>query len=223
MKIQDVFDHLSYGEFSQLSIGGGKAGEIDESNYARVVSHIQLGLTALYKRFNLKESRISFPLVDGAETYSIDTSDLLRIERVITDTGSEVSINDHGDEWGVFTPALSVIRLAPKLAAQGIDTPDCLKTANLIVAYRANHPKIIGSSGVLIAETKTIELPPSHLEALLYFVASRVNNPIGMTNEFHSGNTWFSKYETECRRLESDGFMVQETEGTSKLRSRGFV
>lgn len=223
MKIQEVFDLLAQGEFSQLSIGGAEPGVINEASHARVVGHISLGLTALYRRFNLKENGVGFDIEPGAETYKLDVPDLLKVERVVADSGHELTINDFGDSYTCFTPALNTLRLSPKLQAQGPDTPEHLKTKSLMVYYRANHPKIIGSSGFLIAETKQIELPPSHLQALLYYVASRVHNPVGMVNEFHAGNTWYAKYEAECRGLENDGYKIQEFPCDTRFRDRGWV
>jgi hypothetical protein len=223
MKIQEVFDHLSYGEFSQLNLGGAGQGVIDESNYSKVAGYIQLGLTALYRRFNLKEKRISFALNSQSDTYLLESPDLLKVERVIVESGEELPINDFSVEYGCFTPAMGTIRFTPLFIAQGEDTPLGLKTSTVTVAYRANHPKLIGNHTDLIPEITKIELPPSHLEALLYFVASRAYNPIGMSNEFHAGNTWYAKYEAECRNLENSGYRVQESERDTRFHDRGWV
>jgi hypothetical protein len=223
MKIQEVFDHLSYGEFSQLNLGGAGQGVIDEANYSRVINHIQLGLTALYKRFNLKERRTTFELLKDSDTYTLDSDDLLKVERVIVESGVELSMNDFAADYGCFTPSLNTLRFSPLFLAQGPDTPEALKSSTVTVAYRANHPKIIGTSCAVIPEISTIELPPSHLEALLYFVASRAHNPIGMSNEFHAGNTWYAKYEAECRALENSGYRVQESERDLRFHDRGWV
>lgn len=48
MNLQEVFDQLSVGELSMLSVGGNDQGVIDESNWDKVLPHINLGLTALY-------------------------------------------------------------------------------------------------------------------------------------------------------------------------------
>jgi len=40
MKLQEVFEHLSSGEFSQLSIGGEDMGVINEANGERVARFI---------------------------------------------------------------------------------------------------------------------------------------------------------------------------------------
>ena len=68
-----------------------------------------------------------------------------------------------------------------------------------------------------------MELPDAYLEALLYFVASRINNPIGMTNEFHAGNSYAAKYEQECARLEMLNLEVDQGYQNTRLRAGGWV
>lgn len=223
MKLKDIFDHLTSGEFSQLSIGGEAAGVINTNNQIRVAGHIQLGLTALYRRFNLKERRLSFAIRNDADNYQLEVDDLLRVERVLTDSDYELNLNDHGDAYGCFTPTLNSLRLAPAMVLQGPDTPEPLRTVNLTVVYRANHPKIVASDGMLDATTKTVELPPSHLDALLFYVASRVNSHIGANGESTSGSVWLARYEAECKRLEHDGFVVQAAEYDTRFSDRGWV
>ena len=42
MNLQEIFDQLTYGELSQLSIGGGEVGVISVANYPRVPdSHLE--------------------------------------------------------------------------------------------------------------------------------------------------------------------------------------
>jgi hypothetical protein len=57
----------------------------------------------------------------------------------------------------------------------------------------------------------------------LYFVASRVHNPIGMTNEFHAGNSYAAKYEQACMLLDMKNLQVDQGSENTKLRDRGFV
>ena len=59
--------------------------------------------------------------------------------------------------------------------------------------------------GILNPEITKVELPSSHLQALLYFVASRTYNPIGMTNELNAGNNWYANCEAACQELEVQG------------------
>ncbi len=66
-------------------------------------------------------------------------------------------------------------------------------------------------------------MPYSHLEPLLYYVASRINNPIGMANEFHAGNSYAAKYEKSCQELEMVNLRVDQGSQNTKLRQKGFV
>lgn len=223
MKLQEIFDQLSYGEFSQLSIGGADTGVINEGNYARVLGHLNLGLTALFKRFKLKERRLTMPLQANADVYQLNFDDILKIEKILTSDDVELSLNEEGNPYSCFTPTLTSIRVPQSIREQGTDLPDELLTTSLTVVYRANHPKLVMTLGVLTPQTKDIELPSSHLQALLYFVASRANNPVGMVNEFNAGNTWYKKYELECQRLEQENLQVDQAAGNYRLERNGWV
>lgn len=256
MKLQDVFDQLSYGELSQISIGGGKPGIIEEATWPRVLAHVQLGLTALYKRFILKEGRVKIALVNDLETYRMHSDysihslrrpleahylmdsltarfsdDILKIERVLTDyryddregRRHEVGLNNLADEYSVFTPNLTTLKVPLDIVGHGWDLPLALKTDNLEVVYRANHPKIVIPIGYFEPTRTDIELPESHLMALCYFIASRVHNPIGMTNEFHAGNSYAAKYEAECAELENEGLEINTGSQSTRLRRGGWA
>ena len=223
MKLQDIFDQLSAGEFSQLSIGGADAGVIDDTNYLKVLGHVNLGLTALFTRFTLKEGRIYVPLVDNTETYVLIPADILKITNVETDAGFEMPLNQKSDMYSCFTPSLATLRFPEIVVEQGGDLPDLLKTEGFTVVYRANHPKLALEMGVLDPLTVEVELPSSHLLPLLYFVASRVHNPIGMNNEFHAGNSYYKKYEAACQELEMRGIQVDQGDQNTRLERGGWV
>lgn len=223
MKLQEILDQLSGGEFSQISIGGQEAGVINEANYLRVLGHINLGLTALYTRFNLKERRLTFPLQSDADIYRLDVEDILKIEKILTDDDFELSLNRDGDPYSVATPSLNMVRVPKLILMQGADLPDDLKTENLTIVYRANHPKLKAPFGILFPEAKEVELPGTHLTPLLYFVASRVHNPVGMVNEFNAGNNWYAKYEHCCKQLEDQGLQVDRDVHNTRLQRGGWV
>lgn len=224
MKLQEIFDQLTYGELSQLSIGGGEAGVISETNHARVLAHINLGLTALYKRFNLKEKRLVIPLQWNADTYQLNVDDILKIEKIMTDSEFELGLNQDSDPFSCFTPTLNTVRVPKVIMAQGADLPDEYKTVGFTVVYRANHPKLVIKFGTLRPESTNVELPGSHLQALLYYVASRAHNPIVTTNnEFNAGNNYYAKYEAACQELEFQGLQVERGINNFKLHWSGWV
>lgn len=223
MTLSEIFSQLAYGELSQLALGRNSEGELDENNYPVLVSHINLGLSALYKRFNLKEGRLTFPLTQEGNVYKLGVTDLNKIEQVITAEGTSLKLNDETDPYSCFTPSMDTIRVPQKIVDKDPDVPEKYRTSELLVVYRANHPKITLVNGFINPDTTELELPYTHLEALLYFVASRVNNPIGMVNEFNAGNNWAAKYEMECQKLEAYNLEIDKGTSSTRLRNNGWV
>lgn len=246
MTLKDIFDLLSSGELSQISIGGADAGTIDEVNYKRVIGHINLGLSALYKRFRLKEGSLTVQLMPGVTQYELHSKnaesnltapgikfildaaspfkdDIFKVEGVNTDLDYEIPLNDGGVRYSIKTPKTNTLSVPSQIVEQDACLPEVLKTGSLTVAYRAAHPKIDGGWIGSQPESIELELPTAYTEALLYFVASRINNPIGMTNEFHAGNSYAAKFEQECARLEMVNLQIDQGQTNSRLRAGGWA
>jgi hypothetical protein len=223
MKLAEIFSALAYGELSQQALGVNIEGELTESNYPTLVSHINLGLSSLYKRFNLKEGRVNIPLLPEESLYSMGVDDIHKIERILTKEGTEIGLNDDSDPYSCYTPTMGTLRVNQYLLDKPADMPDKYKTDELVVIYRANHPKLTLVGGFINPDKTDVELPYSYLEALLYFVASRVHNPIGMANEFHAGNSWAAKYEAECQRLEMLNIEVDHSTRSTRFERTGWV
>lgn len=220
MKLAEIFTYLSSGELSQLAMGQQTYGETSEKNFGYLITSINLGLTALHKRFLLKKSHIKFALSTEGTVYDLKRADILKIEQVLTEEGQELGVNDSNLPYSCTTPQLGVLSVPEVIVNKGPDLPEAYITDVLRVVYRADHARIPLE---VDPETYEVGLPYSHLEALLYFVASRVHNPIGMTNEFHAGNSWAAKYEQECSRLEQQGIQIDNGESNSRLSAGGWV
>ena len=249
MTLQEIFDQLTHGELSQISIGGAEQGKIDKKNYAAIINHINLALSTIYKRFSLKQGRVLLGLVPGKTRYEIHNkfaqsnvdseelvkylrdsqdpyrNDLLKIERVLTEDGHDLVLNDETTPYALLTPNYKTLLVPLDIVERKQGLPDELKTGVLDLVYRANHHKLILKDewGVDYFDELEVELPDAYLEALLYFVASRINNPIGMTNEFHAGNSYSAKYEQECARLEMLNLEVDQGYQNTRLRAGGWV
>ena len=223
MKLSEVFNQLAYGELAQLKITELVNGVVGAESYPALIAHVNMGLNALFKRFNLKEGRVNIPLVPGTLTYSVNTPDVFKIERVYTKEGWELGLNDEADYYSCFTPSTNMLRVSADVVAQSTDIPLELKTTELEVVYRANHPLIVLQDGTLNPDLVEVELPYGHLEALLYFIASRVNNPIGMGVEFNAGNNWAAKYEQECQKLEVFNLRIDKVSTNTRLIQNGWV
>lgn len=214
MKLKEIFDQLSYGELSQVSLGGGKSGEIIEPDFPKVAASVSLGLTSLYTRFPLKESTYVLTLVPGTTTYNLQyLKDILKIERVYDAAGNELSLNVRDDPYSARTIGLKTLVL-----------PSTLTGSTVKVVYRANH-RVLTEDDWQEPENCEIEIEPAFLQALLYFVASRVMNPTGFSggNGFHEGNNYRTLFENECAMLEQMNVRVDEIGVNTRFKNAGWV
>jgi len=236
MNLQDIFDQLSYGELSQLFVGTGENGEIPVDRRRKIGASISLGLTDLYKRFLLKEKRVRVAYDASRSTYVLHsdyaesntgglapvkyimdsdepfTDDVLQIERIYSADGTELRLNALDDPDAIRLTSTNMF-LAPAT----------LETEYLEVVYRANHPALDPVDVETYPTNVDIELPITHLEPLLLYVASRVHTPVGMNNEFHDGNNYAAKYEVACSRLEQLNMRVDTVGHNTRFESNGWV
>lgn len=258
MVLQELFDSLTHGELSQVYVGGAESedGQIREEDRARIINCLQLGLTALYKRFHIREGRVRVmmipnqsiyildkhflidrtdpnavvtPLPSGAISYLDDSEwpfsdNPLKIDEVYDDLGDPLRINDRYSPDSIRTPNVNTISVPQIIRERGYSAKECDRPQQFLdVVYRANHPKIDVIEACAAPMAYDIELPEAYVEALLYFVASRVMNPVGMSGEFHSGNNWASKYEYACQRLENENLDIDDFGEEDKFSQAGFV
>lgn len=247
MNLKEIFDQLTYGELSQISIGGGAAGQIRPEDYAKLVAHTNLGLTALYKRFNLKVGRFTVELQPGLLNYQLNSAycksnarskqvlkyiddtampfkdTLLKVEYVFAETGFEFSVNNPVDLLSMNTPSQRVLTVPADIVAKLDTLPDELKTNTLEVVFRANHPKILTDEGEIEPEETELELPETHVDALLYYIASRVHTPAGIGGEDNTGNIYYQKYEMVCQELENQNLQIDKGAQYNRIEKNGWV
>lgn len=213
MYLSEVINSLSNSEFSQLALGGKSFEDLSEVQLTQYTDHVNMGLMALYKRFNLKQGELEINVTENVRVYPITDRSFLKVEEVFDDMGVELVLNDESNTDSVLTPNTRTIKL-----------PLTLVTTKVKLVGRAAHPKLDPEDVLgLGADVIELELPDAYLWALSLFVASRVHNPIGMGQEFNSGNTYYQKYEMECQRLENEGLAVDRVPSNNRLARGGWV
>ena len=244
MKLQEVFDQLKGSELSQLSIGGQDQGVINEKNQFIVVNAINLGLSNLHTRFNLKEGSLKLLLIPGKYQYFLKSAyvldnpesnekvryiegsfadDLAKVEGVFTESNYELELNTRR-KYSCATPNTLCITVPAPIVDQDIDIPSYLQTDALNIVYRANHPKIGPDEfGDFDLDEIEVDLPYPYLEPLLYFVASRVHHPVGLAGDTQMGASYFAKYEQACQRLQMSNVAVDQGAGNDRLIRNGWV
>lgn len=235
MTLEDIYNQLAYGELRLLSIGGGNIDSPQEGfpveSFIKMFPTIQLGLTELYKQFSLKEGTITVPLSENKVTYVLRrgmdapvtfSENLLKVERIYgryRQKKYEIPLNRLGCKEAIRTTSYDTLLIPDNVA----DAPWLKETTELTVTYRADHPKIRAAVASSAPLAVNIELPVTHLQALLYFIASRMHNPVGMTNEFHDGNNYAAKYENELMKLQMMNYEIDDDAVNDRILAHGWV
>jgi len=119
MLLDDVFSQLTFGELSQLYVSGRDEIGIQPCDYEKIIPHINMGLTELHKRFDIKKNTVIVDQSFGLEKYPLhskfavsnvsspepnkyilDTAglpfqdDILHIERIKDSFGNDLTINN---------------------------------------------------------------------------------------------------------------------------------
>lgn len=236
MTLLDILKDLTYGELSGLAIGNLLPGEDenqpDPHEYEQVVSHINLALKEIYKRFFLRSVEIDVQQYDQIVTYKLhsdfavtnvastepikyilDTAeepfqdDILKIEEIYDEEGNKYAVNDVSDEDSLYTPTF-----------RSIQVPNPSSTRIMSVQYRACHPKITATIDT-DPETIEVELPNSLHIALLQYVGYRANI---RTNIEKSADFW-QQFTASCDAVDRYGLEVQGEPGDWRFDDHGWV
>ena len=235
IKLEDFFNQLAHGEFISIDLGSEGCKGISVDDYPMIAVQINLGLTELYKRFNLKMGKVAIQLYDEITDYKIHsmyaqsntdstespkwiadlganpyTDDLLKIERVYNEIGCELSLNDPSDCKTINTPEYDVIQCSYPYDEN-----------TLLVRYRA-APMPIPTKG-LNPENVYVPIPPSLTEALLWYVAGRVMTNLNLAGDIGEGNNYTMKFEQSVQRVQQLGLINTDKATNLKPELRSWV
>jgi hypothetical protein len=172
---------------------------------AAVLVYLNEAILELHKRFNLWQdgaivthaTDVTLYKLDGIDVnVSIDLSDkqLLLITDVIDYEGSEISINDEDDQYGAVTPKYNQLEFPSDGLAVGEDFG---------VIFRAGPLS-------MVADTETIDLPPTLFEAMYFYVGFRAHVSQKGNKELEN-QTHFARFIDACNRVEAQGLIVAES------------
>lgn len=115
------------------------------------------------------------------------------------------------------TPAYNVLRLQGHLPEQWVK-----------VEYKATPKRLrkIDDDGLYDPEDISIDLPYTYLNALIYYIASRLTNANmqGVQQGFHEGNNYYQKFLASCAALVDRGQDVENINSSSiRFDRSGFI
>lgn len=211
MRLETLFQNLSHGELSNLTIGGEGSGNIPEKYHARLVTHVNNGLSALYSRFPLLEKEVMIDAVDYITIYHLDskfaltneesdepiryiidtpehpfTDDVIKVLNVFDECGIPVSLNNPNDIDSIFTPSFNCLQI-----------PRPAEGNTYFVIYQARHP-VISADNL----TQLIKLPVPLQEALQVFVAHKIFSAMNGQEHILRSHELEARYEQICMKVE---------------------
>jgi len=244
MLLETILEQLEVGELAQLALTERVDGELTEANKKALVTHVNMALRALHKRFVFQQNSLDITLQPGLHKYVLDrkfaasntqstepvkyipdlddpfVDTVMQIEAVTDDMGNDVPLNSASRMNSLRTTNFNTLVL-PRKTPEYRHILDYIDT--LTVIYRPN-PKALGLLDLVYpANMVEVDLPETHLEPLLLYIASRVLNPIGMSETFHAGNNYAAKYEASCQQLLNEGFGLSVTGHGGQFSSNGWV
>lgn len=251
MTLEDIYNQLSFGELRMLFLSGAEIDDpmagMSQESFIKLLPTVELALTELYKRFNLREDNFFVDLQPDQSTYTLTmdyaqsntrsrqpvqyiddtaipfTDNLLKVERVYgtyQNQPYEIALNELDNPASIKTTDYRTL----VLPTDKDKAPWLNETNKVQVFYRANHPKISKHLAQASPMTIPIHLPPMYLEALCFYIASRLHNPLGMTpGAMHEGNNYYQRFLEAINVLKQENYEIDRDDFNSKLHERGFA
>lgn len=251
----ELLEQLQSAEFSKVSITDMDTGVIKKESYNRLISLVNAGCAALYRQFELKNSSLLLRTTKGKVRYVLESeqalsnnptgyivdtvddpflNDVMEIKAIQDLEGRELILNNYRERVTTDTQAEYTTRHLGlsffTLDYRTLRIPHGLVGTDLVVNYRCNFvpiKQLEGDPAQFDVTSITLAIPPAYLNALSFYMASRLANAQGAETIgrgiFHQGNNYQQKYEAECAALKQQGLemdIVMENDG---IRRKGFV
>ena len=231
MKLKKIEEALLASEVFTFELAGDN-GLLDPKFKQRMYTLINLALSDLHQRFHIREESVLLKanpdikryqlipensVLTKADGYILDTAenpfkgDILEVLRVKLPNQTEHTINQvtntHNFYGGVYhngkvsnTSSLISTPTSSELSFSTSPTEAIYEVIYKADSLPIDIPNATSDTEVIIHNT--------YLNAICYFVASKMYNPAGAESigrsMFHEGNNWSSKYEDECRRIKDN-------------------
>jgi hypothetical protein len=229
--------NLAYGELSNIAIGNADTGVISPDAYERVITHTQLGLTALHQRFMIRIGQVIIRNYSHIGRYYLDyryarsntestelvkyiedtaerpfQDNVLKIDQIFDEIGREYELNKSDVPDPIFTPDYNCVVMTPSV-----------ENALWTVVYRADHDQLPTTD----PDPDLIELkiPQQYLEPLQAYVAGRLMSGMGhsLFEGQAEGDRFMSRYEMLCARLEQQNMDIDDNDTHTRLEDNGWV
>lgn len=235
MELSELFNRLSLGELSNLSMSNSGSGEIQEDSKAKLTMYCNEALLRLYTRFILKENDVIVEMVEGTTFYHLlkrfaeqsynkndpeiypyikDLSrekfeeDVVKILSIYDNTGHKRPLNNDNEWDSLYTPQHNIVQ-----------NPSYRDGEVLSIHYQAKHKLLVWDD----VEEQTIYLPEVLEGALTNYIAYKVYSHMNTQESVSRAAEYLSTYSNICDEvIERDLVNSSISNSNDKFWARGF-
>ena len=234
MLLEDLYQRLSYGELSNLSLSSDGNGSILEGSQPRIVLYADEALVRLYTTFILKTKSVILTPWDHITYYHLKkrfafsqrstsnedflyiqdlddepfVEDVVKVLEVFDEMGNAVPLNDTEQPLSVFTPQAMMLQV-----------PTARKGQVLTLLYQASHPKLDVCNSHSI-----IELPEVLHGALTAFIAHKVYSHMNTAESSAKAQEHMSTFMGICADvIDKDLVATSILRSNSRFHKRGWI
>jgi len=238
VSLRELFSMLATGEFSNISLSRNTTGSISESEYPKIIGHINLGLIEIYKRLRLMENEVTLHAVPEVSDYYLREDriaslaqisqtryierpanydgflNIIEITKVFDTLGNELTLNNRFVTPAIIQTSTDSLKITKLEEAQTFQ-----------IVYQAYPNKIVLDSS-FDPEDYILQIPTTILEALLFYIAYRVYKPTGANNSTVNADksaSYQQQYELSCQKLELYGLGIQDCDQDNTFETKGWV
>jgi hypothetical protein len=238
MKLEQLFEALSFGELSNLSMSNNGNGTLSVEGKKKVLRHTNEGLLRLYSRFVLKEADVLIRLTKNVTNYHLVPRFAVNYQpefpggeddeslRYILDlprerfTGDVLKVLSVTDSDGCRLPLNDDNAEMSVFTPQGnvLQVPDPIQDKALAVVYQARHVKLLGELD------EEIQLPELLEGALTAFVAYKIYSHMNTSDSLAIAQGHLGNYEKICSGVvEQDLVNASISTSNSRFKTRGWI
>lgn len=237
--LKDLFSLLATGEFSSIGLSRSRTGSITESEYDRVIGHLNLGIVEIFKRFPFLQETFNLHVDPTVTKYFLQNDRRAILNDITTTAYIEVPVVDATTEIrmvevsGIFDSTDEELKLNNRYATPSIKqmTPEILHVTGLeeadvwSIIYQSYPAKIVLSS-TFDLDTETVDIPEFVVDALLNYVAWKTYKPRGANDSTagaEKGVAYHQQYELAMTKLEMYGLDPQDADEEDTFLSNGWA
>ena len=196
MNVKDVMDMAKISSLNNLAIA---------KNDDALIKFIYLGVSELYRRFNLSIKSETVLINENLTLYELRNPDVSLLLNVYDKLGRELKQTDVFNSNDYDYKLLNFRSFLLKKPCNGV----------LFAVYKAS-PIVFKDSDDII------DLPDAMIGALLTYVAYVGHSTVNRDN-INEASSYYQRFDLACRELEMQGYKVPLNSETLALQTKGFV